>query len=120
MRVNCIKVVPVANQWTQYEVTNVNGTVQVAAHKSDVNVEIEGAHRKPSVETAGSQGGSVHEGEQKNYDESQLCGAPARPTGAGSALSPKWIATGAAGVGVLIWILVHGGGGSSPVSPSKP
>jgi hypothetical protein len=121
VRVHCIKVVPIANQFTQYEVTNVNGTVQVAAHKSDVNVEIEGAHRKPSVETAGSQGGSVREGEQRNYDESQLCGAPARPTGAGSALSPKWIAIGAAGgAGVLIWILVHGGGGSSPVSPSQP
>ena len=120
VRVNCIKVVPIANEWTQYEVTNVNGTVQVAAHKNDVNVAIEGAHRKPSAETAGSQGGSVHEGEQKNYDESQLCGAPARPTGAGSALNPKWIAIGAGGAGALIWILVRGGGGSSPVSPSQP
>jgi len=120
VRVNCIKVVPVANEWTQYEVTHVNGNVQVAAHKLDVNVEIEGAHRKPSVETAGSQGGRVHEGEQRDYDESQLCGAPARPSGAGSALNPKWIAIGAGGAGVLIWILVHGGGGSTPVSPSQP
>jgi len=120
VRVNCIKVVPVANEWTHYEVTNVNGTVQVAAHKSDVNVQIEGAHRKPSVETAGSQGGSVHEGEQRNYDESQLCGAPPHPTEAGSALNPKWIAIGAGGAGVLIWILVHGGGGSSPISPARP
>ncbi len=120
VRVHCIKVVPVANEWTQYEVTNVNGTVQVAAHKSDVNVQVEGAHRKPSEETAGSQGGSVHEGEQRNYDESQLCGAPPRPTGAGSALNPKWIAIGAGGAGILIWILIHGGGGSSPASPSQP
>jgi hypothetical protein len=121
VRVNCIKVVPVANEWTQYEVTNVNGTVQVAAHKSDVNVQVEDAHRKPSGEMAGSQGGSVHEGEQRNYDESQLCGAPPRPTGARSALNPKWIAIGAGGTGLLIWILVHGGGGSSPViSPWQP
>jgi len=121
VRVNCIKVVPVANQWTQYEVTNVNGTVQVAAHKSDVNVEIEGAHRKPSAETAASQGGSVHEGEQRNYDESEACGAPARPTGASSALNPKWIAIGGGGAaGVLIWVLIHRGGGSGPVSPSQP
>lgn len=120
VRVHCVKVVPVANEWTQYEVTNVNGTVQVAAHKSDVNVQIEVAHRKPSVETPGSQGGSVREGEQRNYDESQLCGAPLRPTGIGSALNPKWIAIGAGSAGLLIWILVHGGGGSSPVSPSQP
>jgi len=121
VRVHCIRVVPVANEWTQYEVTNVNGTVQVAAHKSDLNVQIEGAHRKPSEETAGAQGGSVHEGERRNYDESQLCGVPARPKGAGSALEPKWIAIGAGGAGILIWILVHGGGGNSPViSPWQP
>lgn len=120
VRAHCIKVVPVANQWTQYEVTDVNGTVQVAAHKSDVNVQVEGAHRQPSEQTPGSQGGSVHEGEQKNYDESQLCGAPARPTGAGSALNPKWIAIGAGGAGILIWVLVHGAGGGNPVSPWQP
>lgn len=119
VRVNCIKVVPVSNQWTQYDVTDVNGMVQVAARKSDVNVEIEGAHRKSPADAAGSQGGSVHEGEQHNYDESQLCGAPVRPTGAGSALNPKWVALGAGGIGVLIWIVVHGAG-SSPVSPSQP
>ena len=33
VRVNCITVVPVLNEWTQYEVSDMNGTVQVAARK---------------------------------------------------------------------------------------
>ena len=65
VKVNCMTVVPVTNDWTQYEVTDVNGTVQVAARKLDVNVEIAG-RRKPTLQTAELQGGSVHEGEQKS------------------------------------------------------
>jgi len=122
VKVNCITVVPVVNEWTQYEVTDVNGTVQVAARKLDVNVARESRQPKPTPETEAATAGSVHEGEQKNYDVSTLCGAPAQPTGAGSALNPKWIAVGAGGVGagVLIWILIHGGGGKQPVSASQP
>ncbi len=41
VRVNCITVVPVLSEWTQYEVNNLNGNVQVAARKDDVNVERE-------------------------------------------------------------------------------
>jgi hypothetical protein len=125
VRVNCITVEPVTNEWTQYEVADVNGTVQVAARKSDVNVEIEKDHRKP-LDQAGSQKASVHEGEQRSYNESEICGAPARPAGAGSVLSPKWIAIGAGsavGAGILICVvlLCPGKGGSPPpVSASRP
>jgi hypothetical protein len=120
VRVKCITVTPVANEWTQYEVSDVNGTIQVAARKNDVHVEVAG-HQKPSGDNAGSQGGSVKEGEQKNYIESDLCGGPPRKGGA-SAIDPKWIAIGAGGAGVLIWALIHGGGGSSPtpISNSTP
>lgn len=120
VRTSCLTVVPVSNTWTQYDVTDVNGTVQVAARKSDVNVERENMHRKPTPESAASQQGSVHEGEQHSYNESDLCGAPARPTGAASILNPKWIGAGAAGTGVLLWLLLHGGGGQTPLSNSQP
>lgn len=118
VKVNCLTVVPVSNQWNQYDVTDVNGSIQVAAHKSDVNVEREAAHRKASPETAAPQG-SVREGEQHSYNESDLCGAAARTTGAGTPLNPKWIAGGAIGTGILVWVLLHGGG-SSPMSPWQP
>jgi hypothetical protein len=118
--VNCIKVIPVLNEWTQYVVTDLSGSVQVAAHKDDVNVEHGVGRRKTSTRDESSQQASVHEGQQNNYDESELCGAPAGPTGASSSLSPKWIAAGAAGTGVLIWLLLRGSGSQSPMSASQP
>jgi hypothetical protein len=120
VRVNCITVVPVLNEWTQYDVTNLNGTIQVAARKRDVNVEIELSRRRRSSEPEASYGAIVHEGEQHSYDQSDVCGAPSQPTGAGSALNPKWIAAGAGGTGVLIWIIIHGGGGKNSISPTNP
>jgi hypothetical protein len=119
VKVNCLTVVPVSNDWNQYEVTDVTGSIQVAAHKSDVNVEREASHHKASPESAASQGGSVHEGDQHSYNESDLCGAPARTPGAPNGLNPKWIAGGGIGTGILLWVLLHGGG-SNPLSSSQP
>lgn len=119
--VHCITVIPVTNEETKYDVVDLNGSVQVSAGTRDVNVKWEHGGRKDSAEpgeVAGQQG-SVHQGEQKKYDESELCGAPPRP----SALSlpdPKWIAAGAAGAGLLVWVIVKGGGGKTPVSASTP
>jgi hypothetical protein len=123
VKVHCITVTPVVNEWTQYEVSNVNGNVQVAARKNDVNVEREMDRKKPLPTTAteASQGATVHEGEQKSFDLSQLCGAPAPIKGAGTGLNPKWIAYGAGGTGILLCVLLcHGSSGSTPVSQSVP
>jgi hypothetical protein len=120
--VRCITVVPAASEWTQYDVVDLNGGVQVSARTKDVNVKWEHTGTKPSIPNAGAQQeqGSVHQGEQKRYDESELCGTPPRPN-AGSMPNPKLIAAGAAaGAGVLIWVIVHGGGGKKPVSASTP
>jgi hypothetical protein len=123
VRVNCLTVVPVLNEWTQYEVNNVNGNVQVAARKNDVNVDREMNHRKPSPETESSHSASVHETEQKSFDESEICGAAAPPVGASTSLNAKWIAAGAAGAGLLVCVvlLCRGTGGGKPVlSTSAP
>ena len=118
VRVNCIVVVPASSEWTQYEVGNVTGTVQVAARKHDVNVEHGGGKDSAPQSTAG---GALHEGEQKGFDESELCGSRKQPTTAGSSgLNPKWIAAGAAGTGLLIWLLIHNSGGQNNMSQSTP
>jgi hypothetical protein len=120
VKVNCITVIPVVNEWTQYEVSDLNGTVQVAARKNDVNVEHERGRAKVPADGEQAHGTTVHEGQQSSNDESSVCGAPLKPTGASTALNPKWIAAGAGGGAVLLWILLHGGGNKSPVSSSQP
>ena len=121
VRVNCLTVVPVVDEWTQYEVTDVNRTVEVAAHKLDVNVEREMSKQKPAEQGQPPQEGSVHEGEQKNYDESAVCGAPLAPKESGAGLNPKWIAAGgAAAAGIIICAILCLGGGKHPVSPDAP
>ena len=119
VRVNCLTVVPVSGNWTEYDVTDVNRTIQVAARKNDVYVERETKLTKPSPENLASQD-TVHAGEQRNYDETQVCGPPPRPTGAAPALNSKWIlgGAGAVGIGILICVLVCGG--KSPISPESP
>ena len=123
VRVNCLTVVPVLNEWTQYEVNNLNNNVQVAARKNDVNVERGASRSKPAPETETSRGTVVHETEQKSFDLSELCGAPAQPATPSSGISPKWIAAGAGGAGLIVCLLVCRGGShpTKPViSPSAP
>ncbi len=118
--VHCITVVPVTSEETQYEVVDLNGSVQVSARTRDVNVKWVHSAGNKSVENVAEQQGSVHQGEQKKYNESELCGSPARPN-AITLPNPMWVAAGAAGAaGLVIWGVVHGGGGKTPVSASMP
>jgi hypothetical protein len=94
---NCITVIPVLNEWTQYAVTDLNATVPVAARRTDVRVEQGMNHQRASGQPQTSYDVTVHEGKQGNYAEAEACRPPARPTAAGSSLSPKWIAAGAGG-----------------------
>jgi hypothetical protein len=121
VHVNCIKVVPVSAAWTQYQVTDLDGTVHVSAIKSDVNIE-GGAHlKKPSTETA-SQSATVHEGQEAKREESEACGAAEQPKVPGHALNPKLLELGggAGGGGLLLCLLLCKGTSGSPVSPSQP
>ena len=120
VRVNCIRVIPVVNEWTEYVVTDLTGTVEVDARKKDVNVEHEEKLAKISAQKEATENASVREGEQKKYESSEICGAPPSPTGAGSGVSPKWIAAGGGAGGLLLCLVLHcfgGGGGSGNKTP---
>ncbi|HWY20933.1 MAG TPA: hypothetical protein VNX26_06895 [Candidatus Acidoferrum sp.] len=122
VHVDCIKVEPVSNERTQYEVANVSGTVQVAARKNDVNITQVGALQKASQESTPSQSATVHEGQQATRDEAAVCGAPLRPGGAASGLNTKWVEIGAgAGAGVLVLcLLLCKSKKNTNVSPAQP
>ncbi|MGO9169246.1 MAG: hypothetical protein ACLP56_20450 [Candidatus Sulfotelmatobacter sp.] len=122
VQVNCIKVEPVSNERTLYDVTDLSGKVEVAARKNDVNIRQEGALRKAAPESGSSQSATVHEGQQATRDETQACGTPPRPESPGHALNPKWLEIGVGtGVGVIVLcLLLCTGKGPSSVSPSQP
>lgn len=93
-------VTPTAATWTEYEVTNVNGAIEVLARKGELNVN------------CGKEGTALAEGSRVSSDASGKCikdrkNANAYPPASGDILqSPYWkyIAAGAGG-GVLIWLL---------------
>jgi len=110
VHIDCIRVVPISNEWTQYDVTDVDGIVHVAAHKKDVNIQLAASVRKPSPEGAASQSGTVHEGEQATRAQSEACGTE-RPNQGTNSPNKKWIEIGAGtggGVIILCLLLCHG------------
>jgi hypothetical protein len=137
VKIHCLTVVPVADQWTQYDVTDVNGTVQVVAHKLDVNIN-QGSIKQGSIKDGPTKerpvlrkssgenntgSATVHEGQTASRDESEICGAAKIPgTAGGNPISTtKWIEIGGGGAGAtILCILLCRGSGSSNVSPSNP
>src|SRR5580700_10542517 len=121
VRVNCIKVEPTSKAWTQYDVADVSGKVQVASHKDDVNITQGAALRKTTQENSASPSAVVHEGEQATRDEAD-CGAAPRPGGADNGFNTKWLEIGGAAGGgaIVLCLLLCKGSKSTSVSPSQP
>jgi hypothetical protein len=119
VHVNCLRVVPVTKDRTQYDVTDLSGKVEAAALKNDV--EIRHSDLRKASSSSSPEGGVVHEGHSETRDESAVCGAAPQPHGAGSGINPRLlqIGGGGAGAGLLCAILCKGSSPSS-VSPSSP
>lgn len=109
-----VTIAPSKSSWTEFEVTDVNGTVQIMARKGDVTIS----------DAAGSN--TLPQGEQTTRDESQdqrrkrdKRRAGAAPAGVGGVLDSPWaVGIGAAGiVGLTTWVLLQDG---EPMSPTAP
>jgi hypothetical protein len=104
---------PASNVWTEYEVTNANGGVEIHVRKGTLNVN------------CGKETATLPEGEHIGSDPSGKCSrdrrrAGAYPSASGDILSSpywKYIAA-AAGTGILIWLLWPNP--KQPVSASQP
>ena len=126
VRVRCMTVVPVTSAWTQFEVTDVNGSVEVAATKNDVRLET-AASSSSQTEIASSQTSSdLREGEQATRDESDGCksdkrkrDAGAAPAGSGGVFGSDYVKYGALAAigGVGVWLALDD---DDPPSPWKP
>jgi hypothetical protein len=116
-RARDVTVSPTSNALTEFDVSDLNGTVQIVARKGDLSV------------SDGNQTSTLAQGEQTTRDDSQSDqdrkkkkrrGGGAAPPAAGGGIldSPVAIGVGAAAVGGLIaWVLLQD---DEPASPSKP
>lgn len=111
-----VKVTPASNAWTEFNVTDVDGTVRIAARKGDLTI----TDGKDVVTLAQGQETTRDESSDNNNKKKKkgvAGGAPAAATG-GIMNSPYAIGVGAgAVVGVTTWVLLQG---SSPMSSSTP
>jgi len=121
VHVDCIRVEPVLREWTQYDVTDENGTMQVAARKEDVYIR-QAASMRRSARSGGGESATVHEGQQASRNTSQACGIARMPSRPGSGVNPTWIEIGAGvGGGVLVLcLLLCKGPSQQPMSDSQP
>jgi hypothetical protein len=123
VRVNCMTVIPLTQQWTSYDVIDVDGKVLVVAYANDVNIHYQGAAAHRSKLAGSPSDATVHQGEQATREE--RCGAAAKPpviNASGPALNSLWAkGAGLAAVGIIACVfLCRGSGGSEPLSPSQP
>lgn len=120
VHVECIRILPASNGRTQYDATDVSGTILVVARKLDVNIFYGASTRKPASARAASQLATVHEGQQVAREEA--CGTAKKPGAAATSINTKWIGIGgtAGGAAAILCALLCGGESPPSVSPWKP
>jgi hypothetical protein len=115
-----VKVTPASNTWTEFNVTDVDGTVKIAARKGDLTIfdgnettTLAQGQETTRQETADDNSGKP--GKKRNRRD----GAGAVPAAGGGILSsPYAIGAGALAVGGLTtWVLLQN---NNPASPARP
>jgi hypothetical protein len=125
MNAGDVKVTPASNAWTEFNVTDVDGTVRIAANKGDLTIfdgnttttlaQGQETTRDENAQPADQSSGK--DGKKKKNNKKRATGA--EPAAGGGLLdSPIAIGIGGAAVGGLTaWVLLHN---DNPASPSTP
>ena len=107
-----VVVTPATPEWTEFDVTDVNGTVEIVARKGDVSI------------SNGTETTRLAQGEQTTRDDSEnqkkkRRAAGAAPAAGGGVLDsrPAIIGGGLAVAGILLWAMLQGDEPLSPVDP---
>lgn len=110
-RVGGVSVVPASEAWTEFDVRENDGTVQVMARKGDVTVSDDsGTSTLPQ--------GQQTSREEPHKKKKKKAGAVV--PGSGPILGSPWaVAAGAGAGGALVWVLVHGDQPLSTDTPSR-
>src|ERR1700733_11552973 len=119
-----VRVAPASNSWTEFNVTDVDGTVRIAARKGDLTVSddtgtvtLAQGQETTRDEQSDQSKPSDQTDNNKKKDKKRAAGA-APASGGGVLNSPIAIGVGAAAiVGITTWVLIKN---DNPVSPSQP
>lgn len=115
-----IKVTPASNSWTEFNVSDVDGTVHITAKKGNLNIT-DGKQTTMLAQgqetTRDDSSGNPDQDNGKKKNKKRQTGAV--PAAGGGVLNSPW-AVGAGGVaviGVTTWVLLQS---DNPASPTKP
>ena len=116
-----VRVAPVSNAWTEFNVTDTDGTVHIAARKGDLTITDDSgtvtlAQGQETTRDEQSDQSNNNDKDKKKDKKRQVGAAPA--AGGGILNSTVAIGVGAAAIGgVTAWVLLKS---DNPVSPSTP
>ncbi len=115
-RAGDVTVKPAANTWTEFQVTDVDGRVQIAANKGDLTVQDD---KGTTTVTQGQETTRDDTADQEKKKKRRRKGTGAAPAAGGGIMSsPPVVYGGLAAIGgATIWILTRS---EPPVSPACP
>lgn len=115
-RAGDVTIKPAANAWTEFQVTDVDGRVQIAANKGDVTVQDD---KGTTTVTQGQQTTRDDTSDPEKKKKRRRRAAGAAPAAGGGIMSSPAVVYGGLGVagGAAIWIWTRS---EPPVSPSCP
>jgi hypothetical protein len=118
-----VKVTPASNVWTEFNVSDIDGTVRIHASKGDLTIsdgkEVATLQQGQDTTRDESTDNTDQNGRKKGKNKKRATGAvPA--AGGGILSSPYAVGIGGAAVlGITTWVLIKNGG-DNPASPAKP
>jgi len=116
-----VKVSPAGSNWTEFNVTDVDGTVRVAARKGDLTItDGKATYTLAQGQETSRDDQSGNDDENGGKKKNRRRGTGAAPAAGGGILnSPIAVGVGgAAAIGVAVWVL--GFNNDEPASPAKP
>src|ERR1700675_4367435 len=112
-----VRVAPVSNAWTEFNVTDIDGTVRIAARKGDLTVTDDNGTVTLAQGQETTRDEQSSDPNNKKKKKKRVAGA-APAAGGGVLNSPIAIGVGAAAIaGVTIWVLTKN---DDPISPNVP
>jgi len=117
-RAGDVTVKPAANAWTDFQVTDVDGRVQIAANKGDLTVQDD---KGTTTVTQGQQTTRDDTTDTEKKKKKRRHGAGAAPAAGGGIMSSTPVIYGGLGVvaGVGLWVWLQQEPPVSPACPSK-